>query len=72
MTDDIARKRLKKKVLDRWENEGGKINADPTGAGESGQTSDTESEGDQLPASHDNSMVGTPTSHAKNCKPTQK
>ena len=72
MADDIARKRLKKKVLDRWENEGGKINADPIGAGESGQTSDTESESNQLSASHDNSMVGTPTSPTKNRKPTQK
>jgi hypothetical protein len=25
MPDDIARKRLKQKVLERWENEGGKI-----------------------------------------------
>ncbi|HEX8138238.1 MAG TPA: hypothetical protein VF544_11655 [Pyrinomonadaceae bacterium] len=72
MADDIARKRLKKKVLDRWENEGGKINADPTGADESGQTSDTESEGNQLSASHDNSVVGAPTSHTKNRKPAQK
>jgi hypothetical protein len=72
MADNIARKRLEKKVLDRWENEGGKINADSTGAGESGRTSDTESESNQLSASHDNSMVGTPTSTTKNRKPTQK
>jgi hypothetical protein len=25
MPDDIARKRLKQKVIERWENEGGKI-----------------------------------------------
>jgi len=72
MVDDIARKRQKKKVLDRWENEGGKINADPTGAGESGQTSNPESEGNQPSASRDNSMVGAPTSPTKNRKPTQK
>ena len=30
--DDIARKRLKQKVLERWENEGGKIETDPKGA----------------------------------------
>jgi hypothetical protein len=72
MTDDIARKRLKKKVLDRWENEGGKINADPAGAGESGQTSDPEGESNQLSASHGNSMAGTPISHTKNRKPAQK
>lgn len=28
MPDFISRKKLKKKVLDRWENEGGKISAD--------------------------------------------
>ena len=33
-----ARKRLKKKMLDRWENEGGKIAADSTKA-ESGRGS---------------------------------
>ena len=30
MGDYIARKRLKQKVLERWENEGGKIDANPT------------------------------------------
>ena len=30
MPDPIARKRLKKKMLDRWENEGGAIAADTT------------------------------------------
>ncbi len=28
MPDFVSRKRLKKKVLDRWENEGGKSSAD--------------------------------------------
>lgn len=28
MPDPIARKRLKKKMLDRWENEGGRVDAD--------------------------------------------
>ena len=32
MPDPIARKRLKKKMLDRWENEGGAIAADTTTA----------------------------------------
>lgn len=31
MPDKISRRRLKKKVLDRWENEGGKVLADQTG-----------------------------------------
>ena len=32
MADPIARKRLKKKMLDRWENEGGRIATDTTSA----------------------------------------
>ena len=32
MPDETARKRLKQKVLERWENEGGKIESDPKGA----------------------------------------
>lgn len=31
MPERIARKRLKKKMLDRWENEGGKVADDPSG-----------------------------------------
>jgi hypothetical protein len=31
MRDQIARKRLKKRMLDRWENEGGRIANDTTG-----------------------------------------
>ncbi len=30
MPDFVSRKRLKKKVLDRWENEGGAMSADQT------------------------------------------
>ena len=29
MPNEVERKRLKKKMLDRWENEGGRIAADP-------------------------------------------
>lgn len=32
MEDSASRKRLKKKVLDRWENEGGRLCDDPTKA----------------------------------------
>jgi hypothetical protein len=35
MPDNIERKRLKKKMLDRWENEGGRIAADPVIANQS-------------------------------------
>lgn len=36
--DDISRKRLKKKVLDRWENEGGRLCDDLTKTPESSPT----------------------------------
>jgi hypothetical protein len=72
MPDKIAGKRLKKKMLDRWENEGGSITAGPTSAGETGTMSDHECEGKQLSTSRDNSTVGTPASPTKRRKPTRK
>jgi hypothetical protein len=72
MPDQIARKRLKKKMLDRWENEGGRISADPTDADEGRPASDHEGEGKQLSASQDNSTVGAPASPTKKRKPTRK
>lgn len=38
MPDYISRQILKKKVLDRWENEGGRIFADQTGIIKSGSS----------------------------------
>ena len=35
--DDISRKRLKKKVLERWENEGGRLSDDSGKAPENGK-----------------------------------
>ena len=72
MTDDITRKRLKKKVLDRWENEGGRIVADPLGADEGGQKSDRKGELNQRAESHCNSTVGPSTSPAKKRKAAKK
>ena len=72
MPDQIARKRLKKKMLDRWENEGGMINADPTRPDEGTQTSGHEGGGKQLSASHDDSTAGAPASPKKKRKPTRK
>jgi hypothetical protein len=72
MPDYITRKRLKKKMLDRWENEGGRISADPAIAHETNPASEHESEGNQSSASQDNSSVGIPPSSAKKRKPTQK
>ena len=72
MPDQIARKRLKKKMLDRWENEGGSISADPTSADEGTPTSGHKGESKQLSASRVNSAVGTPASPTKRRKPTRK
>lgn len=41
MPDSIARKRLKKKMLDRWENEGGRIADEHKSADEDKRTSHT-------------------------------
>jgi hypothetical protein len=72
MPDDNARKRLKKKMLDRWENEGGRIAADSAVARESIPASNREGEGNRPAASRDNSAVGTPTAPTKKRKRTQK
>ena len=69
MPDPIARKRLKKKMLDRWENEGGRL-ANPTSADEKRPTSEPKGEGKQLSGSRE-STVGVPAS-AKRRKATGK
>ena len=72
MPDDNARKRLKKKMLDRWENEGGRIAADSTTSSESNPASNPDSKGNRTPASRDKSKVGTPETRTKKRKLTQK
>ena len=57
MPDNIERKRLKKKMLDRWENEGGRIAADSVIASQSNLGSQREGEGTQAPASNNSSRV---------------
>jgi hypothetical protein len=42
MPDEIAGKRLKKRMLDRWENEGGRLADDPISADEGAPMSDHE------------------------------
>ena len=69
MSDPIARKRLKKKMLDRWENEGGRIATD-TSADASRPTS--EDKGGKLSSPSDNSTPGAPASSTKRRKPTRK
>ena len=71
MPDPIARKRLKKKMLDRWENEGGSIAAD-TAADDARPTSEKKGVGKKLSSLRNNSTVGAATSPTKRRKPTRK
>lgn len=72
MPDDNARKRLKKRMLDRWENEGGRIAADSTISSESDPASNADSQDNRTPASRDKSKVGAPGTSTKKRKLTQK
>ena len=72
MPDPIARKRLKKKMLDRWENEGGRITSDTTSADASRPTSEDKGHGRKLSSPSDNSTVGARASATKRRKPTRK
>ena len=72
MPDPIARKRLKKKMLDRWENEGGRIATDTTSADASRPTSEDKRQGRKLSSPSNNSSVGTTASPTKKRRPTRK
>ena len=72
MPDPIARKRLKKKMLDRWENEGGRIATDTTSADASRSTSEDKGHSRKLSSPSDNSTDGAPASPTKRRKPTRK
>ena len=61
MPDKIARKRLKQKVLERWENEGGKIETEPKGDPGNNPTRGVESEANRSFRSSKN-PVGTSVS----------
>ena len=69
MHDSIARQRQKKKMLDRWENEGGKIAADPTTSNDTKLTNANKSHGKKLSSERDNSTVGAPASPTRRRKP---
>jgi len=71
MPDPIARKRLKKKMLDRWENEGGSIATDTTSADASRPTSEDKGHGRKRSSSSDKSTVGAPASPTRGRKPTR-
>jgi len=70
MPDPVARKRLKKKMLDRWENEGGRIATDTTSADASGPKSQDKRK--KRSSHNDKSTDGAPASPTKRLKPTQK
>ena len=72
MPDPIARKRLKKKMLDRWENEGGTIASDTTSADASRPTSEDKNHARKPSSPSDNPTAGAPASTAKRRKPTRK
>ena len=72
MPDPIARKRLKKKMLDRWENEGGRIATDITGTDTSKPPTEKKSVGTRTSSPNDNATVDAPASPPKKRKPTRK
>ena len=68
MPDPIARKRLKKKMLDRWENEGGRIAPDTISADASRPTGEDKGGGRKRSSPSDNSSVSAPASPTKRRK----
>ena len=72
MPDPVARKRLKKRMLDRWENEGGSLATDTTSADASRPTGEDKGRGRKRSAPSDNSSVSAPASSTKRRKPAQK
>ena len=72
MPDSIAKNRLKKKMLDRWENEGGRIAADTITADDTGLTSEDKGHSKKLSRQRDNSNVGVALSATKRRKPPRK
>jgi hypothetical protein len=70
--DKNARKRLKKKMLDRWENEGGRIAGDSMIPPETNPAKNSDSESNRPPASRRKSTVGGTVNPTKKRKLTQK
>ena len=71
MPDPITRKRLKKKMLDRWENEGGRIANDTTSEDASSPNSEDKGRG-KLPSPSDHSTAGATAVPTKRRKSTRK
>ena len=57
MPDPTARKRLKKKMLDRWENEGGRIATDNTSADDTRPKSEDKGVSKKVSSPRNNSTV---------------
>jgi hypothetical protein len=69
MRNAIARKRLKKKMLDRWENEGGRIATDTTSADASRATSEHKGHRKTQFSPSNNSPLDTAAPPTKRRKP---
>jgi hypothetical protein len=72
MPDPNARKRLKKKMLDRWENEGGRIAADTPSADAIRAESENKGHRKKPSSSRDSSIGSGPASPTKKRKPAPK
>ena len=72
MPDPIERKRLKKKMLDRWENEGGRIGADSADADDTKPPSEHERKDKQLAVSRGNPTARGAESFTKRRKAARK
>ena len=72
MPNDVERKRLKKKMLDRWENEGGRIAADSSIANQSNPASQRDCDGSQASGSNNSSRLNSISSRKKRRALTQK
>jgi hypothetical protein len=72
MSDYVARKRLKKKMLDRWENEGGRICSEPIKADERRPKNEHEGVVKEVSASHRKSKGRPPSSSTPWRKSTRK
>ena len=72
MPDPSSRKRLKKKMLDRWENEGGRIAPDTGTTDDTKPISKDEGRGKKRSSERRDSTLGTAASPAKTRKPARK
>jgi hypothetical protein len=72
MPDDDSKERLKKKVLDRWENEGGKISAEETKMPESDSPRKPKRKKNHPPLSREIPAESSDNSAAGKSKPVNK